>query len=228
MLLTNTSLCKASSLKIYTKRNLKLIINRGKKDSLVDNPDQIKWNEKYSKILTEKYSPHPILDFLEKSSFLPPTQPNANVLELACGLSGNVLSLASLGYNVLAVDISDVALNSLASIVKKNKLESKVNLLLEDLKVWQIPEETFSLVLGLKYWDKACFTKASKSLIKGGVIAWETFNKKHLCYYPDFRSEWCLEDKEPSKLLTNKFEILVEKDFDDGKSSTRRFVAKRL
>ncbi|KAF0193395.1 MAG: methyltransferase family protein, partial [bacterium] len=96
-----------------------LLIN--KQDSLINHPDQIKWNEKYSKMTSKEFLAHPILEVLENLPI-----PSGTVLELACGLSGNVLSLASLGYNVLAVDISEVALNLLANTIKKKQLESKV------------------------------------------------------------------------------------------------------
>jgi len=197
-----------------------LLIN--KQDSLNNHPDQIKWNEKYSKITSKEFLAHPILAVLEKL-ILPP----APVLELACGLSGNVLSLASLGYNVLAVDISEVALTLLANRIKENNLEEKVNLLVADLSIWQPPKETFSIVLGLKYWDKGCFLSGCQSVIKGGIIAWETFNKRHLCYHPHFRSEWCLDSDEPANLLTTDFKILSEQDFDNGHSATRRLIAQR-
>lgn len=208
-----------------------LLIN--KQDSLINHPDQIKWNEKYSKMTSKEPLAHPILEVLEKLPI-----PSGTVLELACGLSGNVLSLASLGYNVLAVDISEVALNLLANTIKEKQLESKVNLLLADLTSWQPPKEAFSLVLGLKYWDKECFLRACKAVNKGGIIAWETFNKRHLCYHPHFRSEWCLDTNESVNLLASDFEILIEQDFDSGdsgysegssvSSSTRRLIARRL
>jgi 2-polyprenyl-3-methyl-5-hydroxy-6-metoxy-1,4-benzoquinol methylase len=191
-------------------------------DNLINHPDQVKWNKKYSKMIDIKFPTHPILSVLKDLSL-----PTAPILELACGLSGNVLSLASLGYNVLAVDISEVALNLLESTIKKNHLESKVSLLLADLTNWQPPKETFSLVLALRYWDKKSFSNACQSVIKGGFIAWETFNKHHLCYHPHFHAEWCLDSNEPANLLTSDFKILNEQDFDNGHTATRRLIAQR-
>lgn len=191
--------------------------------ALANHPDKIKWNEKYSRVFRKEFIPHPILESIKNLSL-----PSAPVLELACGLSGNVLELASLGYRVLAVDISDVALDLLANQLKEKQLEPRVSLLVEDLNNWQAPKETFSLVLGLKYWDRKCFLTACQTVIKGGIIAWETFNKKHLCYHPHFHPEWCLEKGEPANLLTSDFEILIEQDFDNGFSSTHRLIARRL
>jgi 2-polyprenyl-3-methyl-5-hydroxy-6-metoxy-1,4-benzoquinol methylase len=198
-----------------------LLINN--QDNLINHPDQIKWNEKYCKITNKEFLAHPILAVLENLRL-----GSGPILELACGLSGNVLSLASLGYNILAVDISEVALTLLANTIKEKCLEQKVNLLVADLSVWQPPKETFSLVLGLKYWDKQCFLNACQGVMKGGIIAWETFNKRHLCYHPHFRSEWCLDTQEPANLLASNFEILSEQDFDNGHIATRRLIAQRL
>lgn len=199
-----------------------MLINQ--QEYLANHPDRIKWNEKYSKVSAQEYLPHPILQNIEEIQPLPPSP----ILELACGLSGNVLSLASLGHNVLAADISDVALNLLSNIAKQKQLEPLITFLPVDLNNWQIPKETFSLVLALKYWDKKCFLNACNSVIKGGLIAWETFNKQHLCYHPAFHSKWCLEDKEPANLLPSDFEILVEQDFNNGSSFTRRLIARRF
>lgn len=188
-------------------------------EALANHRDRLKWNEKYLKLSHPTNTPHPILSMLESLSL-----PQAPILELACGLSGNVLPLARLGYNILAVDISEIALSTLDKIIKENQLESKVTLIQADLAKYEIPKEAFALVLGLKYWDKAVFNKACQGVINGGVIAWETFNKKHLCYHPTFRSEWCLEDNEPTNLLPSGFDVVIVEDFDI--SSTRRLIAK--
>lgn len=190
-------------------------------NSLSNHPDKLKWDQKYLATTKINFLPHPILDELTKLSL-----PTAPVLELACGLSGNVLSLASLGYNVVAVDISEVALELIAKTAKEKNLESKITLLQADLSHWQAEKTSFALVLGLKYWDKSCFLSACQSVIKGGFIAWETFNQKHLCYHPSFRSEWCLESDEPRKYLPKNFSILIEQDIDNGQNATRRLIAK--
>lgn len=186
---------------------------------LIDHPDRLKWNQKYSQYSSEKILPHPILSTIQTLNL-----PQAPILEIACGLSGNVISLARLGYSILAIDISEVALNSLANILKENNLEHKVTLIQADLGSYDIPKESFALILGVKYWDKNIFKKACHGVIAGGILAWETFNKKHLCYHPNFNSKWCLEEDEPASLLPNGFEVMVEEDFDT--TNTRRLIAR--
>lgn len=190
-------------------------------DSLSNHPDKLKWDQKYLATTKIDFLFHPILDELTKLSL-----PTAPILEVACGLSGNVLALASLGYNVVAVDISKVALQLLAKVAMEKNLEPKITLLQADLANWQAKKNSFALVLGLKYWEKSCFLSACESVIKGGFIAWETFNKKHLCYHPCFRSEWCLESDEPRKYLPKNFSILIDQDIDNGQTSTHRLIAK--
>ncbi|MFY9222695.1 MAG: class I SAM-dependent methyltransferase [Blastocatellia bacterium] len=190
-------------------------------NSLSNHPDKLKWDQKYLATTKTNFLPHPILDELTKLSL-----PAAPILELACGLSGNVLSLASLGYSVIGIDISEVALELLAKAAREKNLESKITLLQADLSRWQAKKNSFALVLGLKYWEKSCFLSACGSVIKGGFIAWETFSQKHLCYHPCFRSEWCLENDEPRKYLPKNFSILIEQDIDNGQTSTRRLIAK--
>jgi 2-polyprenyl-3-methyl-5-hydroxy-6-metoxy-1,4-benzoquinol methylase len=190
-------------------------------NSLSNHPDKLKWDQKYLATTKTNFLPHPILNELTNLSL-----PAAPILELACGLSGNVLALASLGYNVVAVDISEVAVQLLAKMAKEKNLESKITLLQADLATWQPKKNSFALVLGLKYWEKSCFLSACESVVKGGFIAWETFNQRHLCYHPCFHSKWCLENDEPRKYLPKNFSILTDQDIDNGQTSTHRLIAK--
>ncbi len=60
-----------------------------------------KWNERYQNV----HEPNQVIDVLELNQHLLNGQGRS--LDLACGLGGNALRLAELGYDSHAWDISD-------------------------------------------------------------------------------------------------------------------------
>jgi 2-polyprenyl-3-methyl-5-hydroxy-6-metoxy-1,4-benzoquinol methylase len=190
---------------------------------LADHPDRLKWNQKHRQ--TEKASawqPAAILETI-RDMHLPP----GPVLELACGLSGNALTIAAQGREVLAVDISDVALEAVEREAATQGLAERISVLQADLLQWKPEESQFALVLCTRYWERSIFRHACRAVIPEGVVAWETFTLDHLRYHSLFPAEWCLEGGEPEKLLPKGFTTLLQVDINDGQSALRCFVASR-
>ena len=188
------------------------------------HPDRLRWNAKFAQI-KPSFEPHPLVAAV-LSHGLPP----GPVLELACGLSGSTLTLAAAGHEVWAVDIADVALERLAGEAERRGLGARLHLVQAALPsglTGPLAEQHFSLVLATRYWERAVFPLALAAVAPDGLMAWEAFTLAEQTYRPTFRSEWCLRAGEPTSLLGSEFLVLEEAERDDGRSATRRLIARR-
>ncbi len=151
------------------------------------------------------------------------------MLELACGLSDQALALAASGRDVLAVDISNVALDRLRGEAAERGLESRLTCVEADLVSWRPPaDRKFALVICVMYWEEAVFDYAWTAVAEGGLLAWQGFTLDHLRYRPSQNPDWCFKEGEPaSRLPDDDFAVLHEEDVDEGHRVIRRMVARR-
>ncbi len=192
---------------------------------LENHPDRLKWNERYlapKQSLTRETCP------LYESAFSAGIK-EGPVLELACGMSDQALSLARTGRDVLAVDISDVALDRLRARAADNGLASRLTCVQADLNTWRPPEgRLFALVISVMYWEEAVFDYAWPVVAAGGLIAWQGFTMEHLHYRPSQNPDWCFKEGEPaSRLPGDQFAVLHDEEADEGHRVIRRLVARR-
>ncbi len=186
--------------------------------------DQRKWNARYR---TESrlwgFEPSSLFEEAEEARI-----PDGVVLELACGVSGNALALAMGGREVLAVDVSDVALGRLKAEAETRGVSDRINCVQADLAMWRPPHDRrFALVLCDMYWDRTVFEYVCPAVKEGGLIAWQAFNTVQVKYRPAMRLKFCLQCGEPGSLLPGGFTIVAEQDVDDGHRAVRRLIARR-
>ena len=124
--------------------------------------DREKWNKKYE---SGEYLLKDPSEIIKKFYHL---APKGYALDIACGLGRNALFLAEKGFIVDAMDISDIALEKL-----KNK--ENINPIRADLDIYNLPEEKYSLVLNINYLNRRLFPQIKESLIKGGILIFQTF-----------------------------------------------------
>ncbi|MBI3183263.1 MAG: class I SAM-dependent methyltransferase [Myxococcales bacterium] len=187
-----------------------------------DHPDRVKWNERYS-AARPGFEPHPLVEQALEAGL-----PEGPVLELACGASGSALALAESGRDVVALDVSDVALGLLEAEARRRGLP-RITLRQVDLRAME-PDALgggFALVLCTRYWEPSVFSAASTAVAPGGILAWEAFTPEQLRRRPDFREEWCVRPGEPASLLPPGWGVLSQRDLDDGRSFVRRLLARR-
>jgi len=127
--------------------------------------DKKKWNEKYSQkevsenasLILEKYVSH------------------ANVgvaLDVACGTGRNTNFLAQKGFEVDAVDISNVALDKIKKRPTINKIEA-------DLDKYNITPNKYDLIVNVNYLNRRIVSQMKDGLKKDGVIIFETYLLAH-------------------------------------------------
>ncbi|MXY48937.1 MAG: class I SAM-dependent methyltransferase [Gemmatimonadetes bacterium] len=192
---------------------------------LEDHPDRLKWNARY--LAPKRLAPKGFCPLYDRAAVL--GYPDGPVLELACGLSNQALALAGDGRDVLAVDISNVALDRLRTEAAKRGIGSRLTCVEADLVSWRPPVgRKFALVICVMYWEEAVFDYAWPVVADGGLIAWQGFTLDHLRYRPSQNPDWCFKADEPaSRLPAGEYTVLHEEDVDEGHRVIRRMVARR-
>ncbi len=99
-----------------------------------------------------------------------------DALDLACGRGQNSLLLAGLGYQVLAVDISPVALNSARQAAEVRGLSEQIQFKQVDLDEWDISADSFDLIVVFRFLDRSLFPAIKNALRAGGWLQYCTRN----------------------------------------------------
>ena len=167
--------------------------------------DKEKWNAKYgSSTCLAGREPAPWLT--DHAGLL---SGQGVALDIAMGEGRNTLFAASLGYDVLGVDISDVGIARAESLARENKLTIRTRV--ADLDHYSIEDDTYDLILCFYFLNRNLFESIPKGLRPGGVLMFETFTVDYL-QYSGFRREWVLEKNE----LLEAFPGLSVLDYREG------------
>lgn len=90
-------------------------------------------------------------------------------LDIAAGYGRNAVYLAGLGFEVDAVDISDVGLSRIG------REQSRVHPIQADLDTYQIQAHTYDLILNINFLQRRLFPLIIEGLKPGGLLVFETF-----------------------------------------------------
>lgn len=198
------------------------------------HPDQIRWNRKYTERGMEQVKQEPSPWLVQHENLLKgilKKQANGNkAIDIACGGGRNSFYLADLGFEVEAVDISDVATDWLK---EKAALQNKsVFPICKDLSEMSLIENQYQVICNFYYLNHNLFQEYLKALVPGGLLFFETFTKDHSMFNPNMRTSFCLDRNE----LLNAFRSLhilhyqegIIEHKDGGKKAVAQLVAKKL
>lgn len=107
-------------------------------------------------------------------------------MDVACGLGGNTLYLASRGYCVDAVDISEVGLVQARREAHRRGLQHKIQFVQADMDHWSLPPERYDLILVFFYLNRSLMPRLVKALRPGGLLFQANRNMRFLQVRPDF------------------------------------------
>ncbi|WP_316364860.1 class I SAM-dependent methyltransferase [Candidatus Thiodiazotropha sp. CDECU1] len=111
-------------------------------------------------------------EVLERNLHLLPAQGLA--LDLACGLGGNALTLARHGLDVVAWDISPVAIQRLNACAAEEGLTNLTGEV-RDVEQSSPPHNHFDLIIVSYYLERALIPDLVDALRSGGLIYYQTF-----------------------------------------------------
>ena len=132
--------------------------------------DRIKWDARYSsKDYFFSFTPSRFLgQNLESICTL---APGRRALDIACGEGRNGIFLAQNGFEVTAVDISEVGLAK--GIGRAAQLGVEVNFVQADLETYQL-QERYDLIINFNFLLRPLIPLMVDALTPGGVIMMET------------------------------------------------------
>jgi len=132
---------------------------------------RIKWNERYGLV----HVPNPVLDVLERNLHLLPK--SGKSLDIACGLGGNALRLAELGFESHAWDLSDSAIEKVQEFALERHLNIAVKQCDVSLKEQQVEmcKGGFDVIVVGHFLLRDIVPSLISALKPGGLIFYQTF-----------------------------------------------------
>ena len=181
--------------------------------------DKERWNEKYSGD-TYRFGKDPIPYLVEHLNRLP----KGKALDLAMGEGRNGVFLATKGFQVTGLDISEKGLEKAQALAEAQgvMIETKV----ADLDHASLGTNEYDVVLCTYYLDRGLFPKMKQAVKPGGMVVVETYTMDHLKYRPQFRKEWLLEKNELVEWFKD-FTILDYQVVDNGESAFASIIAQK-
>ena len=123
--------------------------------------DKERWNEKYQ---DNKIPDKPIQLIKDYASLATGKQ----ALDIACGMGRHSKYLASLGFEVDALDISSVAIEQLQNLAHINAIEV-------DFDSYTLEKEKYDLIVCTYFLERRLFPQMIEALKPNGIILMETF-----------------------------------------------------
>ena len=188
-------------------------------NSLLAKPkDKDRWNSKYE---TEVYlfGEKPIPFLVDNVHLLR----KGKVLDIAMGEGRNGVYLATQGFEVLGLDISEKGLAKAHNLAKKNNvtIETKV----VDLESFTLEPNSYDVILCTYYMQKDLFKQFQSALKPGGMIVVETYNVDYL-KYAQFSRKWALDTNEMLDIFKG-LRVIRYQDYDDGKEAYSSIIAQK-
>lgn len=145
-------------------------------------------------------------------------QRGGRALDLGCGDGRNALFVAELGFEVDAIDISDVALEHLRTAADERRLPVRV--VRADLETATFPHPSYEVILVFNFLQRSLFERIERSLAPGGLLLFETWRQD-----PSGRRRAL----EPGELVSAfpTLEILEQAERDVGQRQKEAIVARR-
>jgi 2-polyprenyl-3-methyl-5-hydroxy-6-metoxy-1,4-benzoquinol methylase len=173
----------------------------------MNRTDRERWNAKHEAAGESRPAAGLLVDALRRADL-----PRGRALDVACGRGRHAWALARAGFEVLAVDVSDVALDRLEATARDEGLV--VETLRRDLARDGLPEGAFDLVVVVDFLDRGLFPALREAVAPGGAVFYQTFTVEQ-SEATGFRREFCLEDGELLAAFAG-FEVLAHEqgEFD--------------
>ena len=181
--------------------------------------DKERWDHKYD---TEQYifGKAPVAFLREHLHLLP----KGKTLDIAMGEGRNGVFLATQGFEVIGIDISEIGLNKAQALAKEHGVTIKTQLV--DLERHQFSEEAYDLIICTYYLQRDLFPKIVKALKPGGMVVVETYTVDYLKYRSRFPRQYLLERNELFQQFQD-LQILRYQLQDDGKTAYASILAQK-
>ncbi len=180
--------------------------------------DKQRWDEKYG---TEAYifGKEPV-PFLKQNIHL---LPKGRALDLAMGEGRNGVYLATQGFQVVGLDISEKGLAKAHQLAKQNGVTIKTRVV--DLESHQLEKNAYDVILLMYYMQRDLWPQIKEALKPGGMAVIETYNVDHL-KHARFNPKWLLQTNE----LVDAFKdmkIIRYQAYEDDKQAYSSIIVQK-
>ncbi|ULT54827.1 methyltransferase domain-containing protein [Neobacillus drentensis] len=154
---------------------------------------KLKWNTKYKERIEQFEEPAPNSRLITLGDYFR----GGNALDLACGLGGNSLFFAQRGYQVQAIDISDVAITYIQELAAKKNLSIDAKLAdLTALDHFSWENDSFDVIVITNYLDRMLFPTIKRILKENGYLFMDTYYQSPKAGIKDISTHYKLKPKE--------------------------------
>ncbi len=168
--------------------------------------DKIKWDKKYketSSLLKDRPHSRKLEELVNKVK-------GTKALEIACGTGRNSVYLAQKGFEVDALDISEVALQFL-----DKKGHGAINTKLVDLEGYEPSKNSYDVIVMTNYLDRGIIPHLVQALKKEGILYIETYMHHESNTKPGSNPDFLLKANELKSFFDEGCEILDYEEFDN-------------
>lgn len=160
----------------------------GTSSAVAKERDKDRWNEKYG---TEAYifGTEPVAFLKQNIQLLP----KGKALDIAMGEGRNGVYLATQGFEVVGVDISEKGLAKARQLAKQNGVTIETRVV--DLEGHQLEKNAYDVILLMYYMQRDLWPQIRDALKPGGMAVIETYNVDHL-KHQKFNPKWLLNTNE--------------------------------
>lgn len=164
--------------------------------------DKKRWNEKY----TKGSLPQNRLKVLEEYAH---ESKGKKALDIACGLGRNSKYLAEKGFEVHAIDISDIAIKSLEGI-------TNIKAQTVDLDSYTLKKNNYDLIVCTYFLERRLFPQIKQALKEEGVFIMETFMHDEANTKVPSNKAFLLNKGELESIFKEGYRILYHREFMDS------------
>lgn len=150
--------------------------------------------------------------------------PKGKTLDIAMGEGRNGVFLATKGFQVTGIDISETGLKKAQTLANAHGVSIKTKVV--DLEAYQLPAETYDVIICTYYLQRDLFPQIIQALKPGGMVVMETYTLDHLKYRARFPRQFLLT---PNELLQHFADLTVLRYqmLDDGQAAYASILAQK-
>ncbi|MES9929939.1 MAG: methyltransferase domain-containing protein, partial [Candidatus Thiodiazotropha sp. 6PDIVS] len=133
-----------------------------------------------------------------------------SALDLACGLGGNAMHLAALGLDVVAWDLSPIAIQRLQQLAQEKSLQN-LKAKVRDVERHPPSANQFDVIVVSYFLERSLTAALINALKPGGLIYYQTFIRDAVSSEGPKNSNFRLADQELLRLF-NKLKIRLYRE----------------
>jgi len=183
------------------------------------------WDERYRQ--GDPLGRKPVSLLVENRHLLPSA---GKALDVAMGTGRNAFYLASLGLEVIGIDISPVAVERCRREAERQGL--RVVPILADLESYQLPKDEYELIIDFYYLDRALSLPLVEALKVGGILVFESFTIGQLAFgWGPTNPQWLLRPDELPTLFPTLDVLLYREgvyDSERGSKAIASFIGRKM